>query len=180
MTEKEKKKGTYYVKPADFTKEINEFYEASKLVEDFEGDKDTPEYRKLLHREKKAVDKCGLSIYKMTVGLSNHPKFSGYTWKDEMISDALIKCNRALVGKKFDPNRGFNPFSYFNMIAAREFVHRIKVEKGHFAAVNKFGEEFLRGFAKDCDDPIYIKPTFVSKLGEFYNDDMEIFNENAE
>ena len=180
MTEKEKKKGTYYVKPADFTKEINEFYEASKLVEDFEGDKDSPEYRKLLHREKKAVDKCGLSIYKMTVGLSNHPKFSGYTWKDEMISDALIKCNRALVGKKFDPNRGFNPFSYFNMIAAREFVHRIKVEKGHFAAVNKFGEEFLRGFAKDSDEPIYIKPTFVSKLGEFYNDDLEIFNENAE
>ena len=180
MTEKDKKKGTYYVKPADFTKEINEFYEASKLVEDFEGDKDSPEYRKLLHREKKAVDKCGLSIYKMTVGLSNHPKFSGYTWKDEMISDALIKCNRALVGKKFDPNRGFNPFSYFNMIAAREFVHRIKVEKGHFAAVNKFGEEFLRGFAKDSDEPIYIKPTFVSKLGEFYNDELEIFNENAD
>lgn len=180
MTEKEKKKGTYYVKPADFTKEINEFYEASKLVEDFDGDKESPEYRKLLYREKKAVDKCGLSIYKMTVGLSNHPKFSGYTWKDEMISDALIKCNRALVGKKFDPNRGFNPFSYFNMIAAREFVHRIKVEKGHFAAVNKFGEEFLRGFAKDSDEPIYIKPTFVSKLGEFYNDDLEIFNENAE
>ena len=180
MTEKEKKKGTYYVKPADFTKEINEFYEASKLVEDFVGDKDSLEYKKLLYREKKAVDKCGLSIYKMTVGLSNHPKFSGYTWKDEMISDALIKCNRALVGKKFDPNRGFNPFSYFNMIAAREFVHRIKVEKGHFAAVNKFGEEFLRGFAKDCNEPIYIKPAFVSKLGEFYNDDMEIFNENAE
>lgn len=180
MTEKEKKKGTYYVKPADFTKEINEFYEVSKLKEDFEGDKNSSEYKSLVRREKKAIDKCGLSIYKMTVGLSNHPKFSGYTWKDEMISDALIKCNRALIGKKFDPNRGFNPFSYFNMIAAREFVHRIKVEKGHFAAVNKYGEEFLREFVKDSEEPIYIKPAFVSELGEFYNEDMEILNENAE
>ena len=66
------------------------------------------------------------------------------------------------------------------MIAAREFVHRIKVEKGHFAAVNKFGEDFLRDFVKDSEEPIYIKPTFVSKLGEFYNEDMEILNEAAE
>ena len=91
MTEKEKKKSTYYVKPADFTKEINEFYEISNQVDNYEGDKESKEYKRLKRLEKKAIDKCGLSIYKMTLRLCNHPKFSRYTWKDEMISDALIK-----------------------------------------------------------------------------------------
>mgnify|MGYP003472914213 CR=1 FL=1 len=45
-----------------------------------------------------------------------------------MLGDALKKCTVALLNRKFDPDRGFNPFSYFNMICNHEFVHRIKVE----------------------------------------------------
>jgi hypothetical protein len=40
--------------------------------------------------------------------------------------------------------------------------------------VNKYGEEHLRDFAEDCEEDIYVKPTFTSKLGEFYNEEMEI------
>ena len=108
------------------------------------------------------------------MGLNNHGKFSGYTWKEDMLGDALTKCTKALLNRKFDPDRGFNPFSYFNMIANHEFVHRIKVEKKHFEMVNKYGEEHLKDFAEECEEAIYVKPTFTSKLGEFYDETMEI------
>ena len=93
-----------------------------------------------------------------------------------MLGDALKKCTAALLNRKFDPDRGFNPFSYFNMICNHEFVHRIKVEKKHFEMVTKYGEEHLRDFAEDCDEDIYVKPNFTSKLGEFYDETMEISN----
>ena len=40
--------------------------------------------------------------------------------------------------------------------------------------VTKYGDEHLRDFKEDCDEDIYIKPTFASKLGEFYDETMEI------
>lgn len=95
-----------------------------------------------------------------------------------MLGDALTKCTKALLNRKFDPDRGFNPFSYFNMIASHEFIHRIKVEKKHFDMVNRYGEEHLRDFIEDVDESIYIKPNFTSKLGEFYNEELEITNDD--
>lgn len=43
--------------------------------------------------------------------------------------------------------------------------------------VTKYGEEHLKDFAEECEEDIYVKPTFTSKLGEFYNAEMEISNE---
>jgi hypothetical protein len=63
------------------------------------------------------------------------------------------------------------------MIANHEFVHRIKVEKKHFDVVTKYGEEHLRDFIEDTDESIYVKPSFTSKLGEFYDETMEIIVE---
>lgn len=164
----------HYIKAADFTQFIKDFYKYDDELNQWQGDTDCKEYRKLVRLRKKAIDKCGLAIYKVCLGLNNHGKFSGYTWKDDMLGDALTKCTKALLNRKFDPNRGFNPFSYFNMIANHEFVHRIKVEKKHFEMVTKYGEEHLRDFAEDCDEDIYVKPNFTSKLGEFYDETMEI------
>lgn len=105
--------------------------------------------------------------------------FHGYTWKDEMVADALVKCTKALIGKKFDPTRKYNPFSYFNRIAWREFLRRINLEKQNVKVKNEYGQEFLRGFAKEqIEAPIYIKPVFSSSLGEFYNAENEIIIEN--
>lgn len=96
----------------------------------------------------------------MVVGLSNNPKFSGYTWRDEMVADALIQCNKALVGRKYQFDRGFNPFSYFNRVAWREFIHRIKVEKKKVEVHNKFIEEHAHDWAEGCDGMVRIKPVF--------------------
>ena len=164
----------HYIKAADFTQFIKDFYRYDDELNEWQGDTDSKEYRRLVRLRKKAIDKCGLAIYKVCLGLNNHGKLSGYTWKEDMLGDALTKCTKALLNRKFEPDRGFNPFSYFNMIAIHLFVHRIKVEKKHFEMVNKYGEEHLKDFAEECEEAIYVKPTFSSKLGEFYNDTMEI------
>lgn len=167
----------HYIKAADFTQFIKDFYKWDDEMNNYQGDTNTKEYRKIVRLRKKAIDMCGLAIYKVCLGLSNHGKFSGYTWREDMLGDALTKCTKALLNRKFDPDRGFNPFSYFNMIANHEFVHRIKVEKKHFDVVTKYSEEHLRDFIEDTDENIYVKPSFTSKLGEFYDETMEIIVE---
>lgn len=91
-----------------------------------------------------------------------------------MIADALVKCSRALIGKKFDPSRKYNPFSYFNRIAWREFLRRINLEKQNVKLKNDYSQEYIQNYNKDADTPIYIKPVFSSQLGEFYNVENEI------
>lgn len=89
-----------------------------------------------------------------------------------MVADALVKCTKALTGKKFDPTRKYNPFSYFNRIAWREFLRRINIEKQNVKVKTEYGQEFLRAFAKeDISNPIYIKPVFISPLKDIYNED---------
>lgn len=97
MRSEAKEKDTNYISPAQFSKDLAEYYEASIEVEKLDPDDKSEEAKKKRRACKKALDKCGVSLYKIAVGLSNNGKFSGYTWKDEMICDALLKGNRALV-----------------------------------------------------------------------------------
>lgn len=171
---------THYIKAAELTQLIRDFYALDDQLNEWVGDKNSKDYRKIEIKRKIAIDKCGEAIYKICLGLSNHGKFSGYTWKEDMLGDALVKCSKALLNRKFDPDRGFNPFSYFNMIASHEFIHRIKVEKKHFDTVTKFGQESLREFGSDLNCPIYIKPNFASNMDELYDEDAENYEEQCE
>lgn len=58
--------------------------------------------------------------------LSMKPQFSGYSWRDEMISDGITNCIMAV--DNFDP-KFENPFAYFTMIAWNAFIRRIQREK---------------------------------------------------
>jgi hypothetical protein len=59
--------------------------------------------------------------------LSNRPNFNNYTYKDEMISDAIENCVMAAHG--FNPRKSRNPFAYFTQIAWNAFIRRIDKEK---------------------------------------------------
>jgi hypothetical protein len=159
--------------------DISEYYKYDQLKSELDDNDKSIEARTIRRNAKKYFEKCGLAISMMITGLSKNPKFSGYTWKDEMVADALVKCTKALIGKKFDPSRKYNPFSYFNRIAWREFLRRINLEKENVRIKNEYGQEFLRNFVKEnTDAPIYIKPVFSSSLGEFYNAENEIVIDN--
>lgn len=74
----------------------------------------------------------GECFYKIATKLSLRPNFIGYSYREEMVSDALeVMLSNA---HHFNPNattRGGkpNPFSYFTLVAWRAFVHRINREK---------------------------------------------------
>jgi hypothetical protein len=59
--------------------------------------------------------------------LANKPNFIGYTYKDEMIADAIENCVAA--AHSFDPKKSNNPFAYFTQIAWNAFLRRMQKEK---------------------------------------------------
>lgn len=69
----------------------------------------------------------GECLYLICNKLSLKPQFSGYTWRDEMISDGIENCIVAI--DNFDPRKSNNPFAYFTMIAWNAFIRRIQREK---------------------------------------------------
>jgi DNA-directed RNA polymerase specialized sigma subunit len=69
----------------------------------------------------------GQSILLICNNLAKKPNFSGYTYKQDMISDGIIDCIAAV--DNFDPDKTNNPFAYFTQIAWNAFIRRIQKEK---------------------------------------------------
>lgn len=82
----------------------------------------------LAYKKKEITDPVAATIFKIATRLAFNPKFINYTYKEEMIGDAIIKMLMAVKNKKYRPDAG-NAFSYFNMIAFHSFQNRIKKEK---------------------------------------------------
>ena len=80
------------------------------------------------------------AIRRIAYGLSFAPNFINYSYRDEMIGDAVVKMYQALKYKKFKLNQGFSPFSYFTTIAFHAFISRIKKEKKHHQLIADFRE----------------------------------------
>lgn len=53
--------------------------------------------------------------------------FTGYSYRDEMVGDAIVDCVNAFYN--FDSDRFSNPFGYFSMVAWRAMVRKIFNEK---------------------------------------------------
>lgn len=70
------------------------------------------------------IGKCFMMI---ATKLATKANFSGYTYKDEMICDALENCVVAV--HSFNPEKSTNPFAYFTQIIWYAFLRRIEKEK---------------------------------------------------
>ena len=81
-----------------------------------------------------------VNISKIAKGLSFAPNFINYSYKDDMIGDAVVKMFTALQNHKFDVDSGYNPFSYFTTIAFHAFINRIKREKKYREIVTEYQE----------------------------------------
>ena len=69
----------------------------------------------------------GECILKICTNLAHKNNFNGYTYKEEMVSDAIENC--LAVVDKFDPEKTDNPFAYFTQCAFFAFIRRIHKEK---------------------------------------------------
>jgi DNA-directed RNA polymerase specialized sigma subunit len=75
----------------------------------------------------KVPEYIGQSILLISNNLAKKPNFSGYTYKQDMISDGIIDCIAAV--NNFNPDKTNNPFAYFTQIAWNAFLRRIQKEK---------------------------------------------------
>lgn len=80
-------------------------------------------------------------IQKIATRLGYAQNFINYSFKTEMIGDAVIKMITALTRKRFKCNKGYNPFSYFTKVAYRAFQNRIKKEKKEHETLHRYQEE---------------------------------------
>jgi hypothetical protein len=129
----------HYVNSREFEEEIRKFYQSERISE-----------------------KLGDSIIKIANGLSYATNFINYSYKDEMIGDAVVKMFSALKNKKFRLDSGFSPFSYFTTIAFHAFINRIKKEKKHHEVLDEYKQKVYTETMAKTDEfgnvHIYIEP----------------------
>lgn len=69
----------------------------------------------------------GECIFMIANRLATKPNFSGYSYKDDMISDGIENCLQYI--HNFNPEKSKNPFAYFTQIIWYAFLRRIQKEK---------------------------------------------------
>ena len=74
----------------------------------------------------KLDDKIGKMIIDIATNLGYRYNFINYTYRDEMIGDAIETCIRYV--DNFDPKKSNNPFAYYTQICYFSMVRRINKE----------------------------------------------------
>jgi len=69
----------------------------------------------------------GQCFLKIAENLSRKPNFASYTFREDMISDAVENCLRSV--DNFNPLKSKNPFAYFTQIIYFAFLRKIGSEK---------------------------------------------------
>jgi len=114
------KKEEFYVEPKKFDEEISKYYDSGILT-----------------------NELAEMVSKIAHKLSYASNFINYTYREDMVGDALIRMFKALMSKKYDRIKGTNPFSYFTRIAFNAFRNRIKKEKHINETHLKYQEELI-------------------------------------
>lgn len=116
-------------------------------------------------------------IYLICNNMGYKHSFINYTYKEEMIGDAIENCVRYI--KNFDNEKNNNAFGYISKIAYWAFVRRIKKENkrhiDHLVYIRTtFAEDDIRN-ALDADNPNDIKgySTYIDHMQSIL-DDMNI------
>ncbi len=111
----EKKKPEHYVNNKEFTAAVAEYVVQIKAAKD--ADKTPP-------RMSEYIGEC---VYKIATRLSTRPNFINYTYRDEMICDAIENCIQYLGN--FNIEKSTNAFAYVTQICYYAFLRRIQKEK---------------------------------------------------
>lgn len=97
---------TFYLKNADLLAEVIKCKEAGKVS-----------------------NKLATMLYMLTSRYATKPNFSGYTYIDDMVAEALADlCKNAL---KFKPERSSNPFAFYTQCIHNSFLGYLNSEKKH-------------------------------------------------
>jgi DNA-directed RNA polymerase specialized sigma24 family protein len=153
-----KKKKNHYVDNERFLAEILEYKKQVKLAKEQGLEKP---------RVSEYIGSCILLIANR---LSTKPRFMNYSFRDELVSDALENCFQYF--DNFNPEISSNPFAYFTQIIYYAFHRRInKEEKNRYIIYKKFQESVLdtsdAALMVDSDDNHLISSTMYDNLNDF-------------
>jgi DNA-directed RNA polymerase specialized sigma24 family protein len=150
------KKKKNYVNNKDLLDSMINYGQACKEAEE-SGDK-----------QPQIPDYIGKAILLIAQRLATKPNFSGYSYKDEMISDGIENCLQYI--HNFDPEKSSNPFAYFTQIIWYAFLRRIQKEKKQTYIKFKASQEFLtQSMIEDSNAqivPTYEPPEYINKFIE--------------
>lgn len=93
--------------------------------------------------------------------LSLNHNFVGYSFREEMIEDAIVSCVAAI--RNYDPSRPTKPFAYFTECAWWAMVQRIKTEKKENYKKHKnldYMGDHLRDLLPDVDIHLNVIASF--------------------
>lgn len=124
-----RKRKTHYINNQRFLEEL--IKHRAKLKEARDAGKELPilpDY----------IGECFLQIAQR---YSRKPSFSSYSFREEMVYDALENC--ILYYESFDPEKGKNPFAYFTQVTHYAFLRRIEKEKYQLYVKYKSIEQFM-------------------------------------
>lgn len=115
-----KKESVHYVNNADFSKAVVEYV------------KETNEYKKNGEEPPKIPDYIAQCFLRIAEGLSHKHNFIRYTYREEMVMDAVENCLKAIENYNIETATRTgkpNAFAYFTQITWFAFLRRISKEK---------------------------------------------------
>lgn len=156
-----------YVNNADLLEALIEYQKKCKEAEDSGDEKPiVPNY----------IGKC---IYQIATRLATKPNFSGYSYKDDMISDGIENCLQYM--HNFDAEKSQNPFAYFTQIIWYAFLRRIQKEKKQMYIRFKSSQSMIAmGGTYDSNEIQLNLNTSADYINKFIEDYEEKMNGNKE
>lgn len=97
----------------------------------------------------------GRCFMKIAAGLSLAPNFKDYTWRDEMVMDAIENCVKVILNYDVTASTRSgipNAFGYFTQISYFAFLRRMAQEKKQYAIKLKYIETANIGSFADFGD----------------------------
>jgi DNA-directed RNA polymerase specialized sigma subunit len=86
-------------------------------------------------------DTIGLAIMEMSRRMATKSNFSGYSFREDMVSDAIENGVSAI--ESFNPDKSDNPFGYLAITIYYAFLRRIQKEKRNLYTKYKVAENMI-------------------------------------
>lgn len=102
--------------------------------------------------DEKIPDDIAITLMQICENLSRSGKFVGYSWREEMVNDAIVSCIK--FARNFNPEKSENPFAFYTQIAYNSFLKRIGQENQRLAMLAEYKDQMttLYDVQPDCDD----------------------------
>jgi hypothetical protein len=136
--------------------------------------KSLTEYRKSVRKAKRdKIEKPAIPNYigecfmKIANNLATKPNFANYSFRDEMVGDAIENC--LMYFENFDPKKSKNPFAYFTQIVFYAFLRRIaKENKNQYVKYKIFENQILHSGELTATEENSLKPSEIyANISEF-------------